>query len=217
MTATTLSSPLNYSDARLAMIDNQLRPQGVTDAALLAAMGSVARENFVPPNARPLAYSDRAVPLGGGRFLGAPAALGQLLEDIAPEPGERALVIGGGGYSAAVLGAMGVDTTLVEEGPELAASARVNGIATVEGALAGGHTKGGPFDIILIDGAVEYIPDALVAQLADGGRLGAALADRSVTRLVVGRKSGKAFGLLSVGDGGMPPLPGFARPPAFTF
>lgn len=208
----------NYADARSAMIESQLRPQGVTDRALLAAMGSVAREAFVPAAVRALAYSDRSVPLGEGRFLGAPAALGQLLTEIAPQPGERALVVGGGsGYSAAILAAMGLEVTLVESDPKLAELARANGIPAVEGALSAGHRKGAPYDVILVDGAVEQIPDALIAQLADAGRLGAGLVNGSVSRLVVGRKSGEAFGLLALGDSGLPPLPGFARPPAFTF
>lgn len=215
----TVQAPIpDYAEARSAMIDSQLRPQGVTDRALLDAMGGVAREAFVPAEARPLAYSDRSVPLGNGRFLGAPAALGQLLTDMTPQPGERALVVGGGsGYSAAILTAMGLEVTLLESDPALAAMARANGVTTVEGALASGHRKGSPYDIILADGAVEQIPDPLIAQLANGGRLGAGLIDGSVTRLVVGRKSGDAFGTLSIGDSGLPPLPGFARPPAFTF
>ena len=215
----TVQAPIpDYAEARSAMIESQLRPEGVTDRALLDAMGSVAREAFLPAEARPLAYSDRSVPLGNSRFLGAPAALGQLLTDIAPQPGERALVVGGGsGYSAAVLAAMGLDVLLLESDPALAAMARANGVETVAGPLAAGHRKGAPYDIILIDGAVEQIPDPLIAQLPDGGRLGAGLIDGSVTRLVVGRKSGDAFGTLSLGDSGLPRLPGFARPPAFTF
>lgn len=215
----TVQAPIpDYAEARSAMVESQLRPQGVTNRALLEAMASVAREAFVPDEARPLAYSDRSVPLGSGRFLGAPAVLGQLLTDIEPRPGERALVVGGGsGYSAAVLAAMGVHTTLLESDSALADRAVANGIETVRGELTAGHRKGAPYDIILIDGAVEQIPDALVSQLVDGGRLGAALIEGPVTRLVAGRKSGEAFGLLSIGDSGLPPLPGFARPPAFTF
>lgn len=215
----TVQAPIpDYAEARSAMIESQLRPQGVTDRAVLDAMRSVTREAFVPAEARSLAYSDRAVPLGNGRYLGAPAALGQLLTDMSPQPGERALVVGGSsGYSAAILAAMGLGVTLLESDPALAAIARANGVATVEGSLAAGQRKGAPYDIILIDGAIEQIPEALIAQLADGGRLGTGLANGSVTRLVVGRKSGDAFGTLSLGDAGVPPLPGFTRPPAFTF
>ncbi|HEX6740356.1 MAG TPA: protein-L-isoaspartate O-methyltransferase [Sphingomicrobium sp.] len=215
----TVQTPIpDFAAARLAMVENQLRPQGVTDAAVLAAMGTIPRERFLPDHTRPLAYVDRAVAIGEGRFLAAPAVLGELLTGMMPEPGQRALVVGAGtGYSAAVLAAMGLAVTAVESSPELAAKARDGGVAVIEGPLERGHTKAAPYDRILIDGAVDHIPDALIAQLAEGGRLGAALIDRGITRLVVGRKSGGAFGYLSLGDAGAPVLPGFARPTAFIF
>jgi protein-L-isoaspartate(D-aspartate) O-methyltransferase len=209
---------LDFAAARAAMVESQLRPQGVTDPAVLAAMGSVQRERFVPEAARPLAYVDRAVPLGDGRFLTAPAALGQLLSQMMPQPGQRALVIGSGtGYSAAILAAMGVDVVAIESSPELAAIGRKLGIKAHEAPLEAGDPKGGSFDLILIDGAVETIPNAIVAQLADGGRLGTALIDRGVPRLIVGRKAAGAFGYLSIGDAGVPALPGFSRPKEFAF
>jgi protein-L-isoaspartate(D-aspartate) O-methyltransferase len=200
------------------MIDSQLRPQGVSDPAVLLAMSSVPREQFLPDQSRPLAYVDRAVAVGPGRFLAAPAVLGQLLTQMAPERGQRALVVGAGtGYSAALLAAMGLEVVAVESAPELAGKARELGIEVIEGALEAGHREGAPYDQILIDGAVEMLPDGIIAQLADGGRLGTALVDRGVTRLVVGRKSGDAFGYLSIGDAGVPVLPGFTRAKAFTF
>ena len=105
----------------------------------------------------------------------------------------------------------------LESDPELAAIAREQGLAIVEGPLEAGLAANAPYDQILIDGAVEIIPDAIIAQLADGGRLGAAIVDRGITRLVVGRKAGGAFGTLSIGDAGVPVLPGFSRPTEFTF
>jgi len=219
ITAMTVQSPIpDFAAARAAMIDSQLRPQGVTDPAVLQAMGSIEREKFLPSNTRPLAYVDRAVAIGEGRFLAAPAVLGQLLTQMMPERGQRALVIGAGtGYSAAVLKAMGLSVSALESSPELARQARDLGIDVIEGVLEAGYRKAAPYDQILIDGAVENIPDAIVDQLADGGRLGTALVDRGVTRLIVGRKAGGAFGFLSVGDAGVPVLPGFAPPRAFTF
>jgi protein-L-isoaspartate(D-aspartate) O-methyltransferase len=208
----------DFAAARAAMVENQLRPEGVTDAAVLEAMGSVARENFVAPQARPLAYVDRAVPMGDGRYLPAPAVLGSLLTQMMPLRGQRALVIGAGlGYSATVLDAMGLSVTALESSSQLAAAARERGIVVTEGPLHAGSKKGAPYDQILIDGAIEYIPDAIVEQLGDGGRLGAALVDRGITRLIVGRKAGGAFGYLSMSDAGVPALPGFTRPKAFTF
>ena len=156
--------------------------------------------------------------MGDGRFLPAPAVLGALLTEMLPLPGQRALVVGPGtGYSAAVLQAIGLSVVALESSPVLAAAARENGLEVVEGALEAGSKKNSPFDLILIDGAVEYIPDTLVAQLSDGGRLGAALVDRGITRLIVGRKAGGAFGYLSLTDAGVPVLPGFARSKSFTF
>lgn len=215
----TMQRPIpDYAAARAAMIDSQLRPQGVSDPAVLDAMARVARETFLPSHTRPLAYVDRAVAIGERRFLSPPAVLGQLLTAMIPERGQRALVIGAGtGYSAAVLNVIGLDVTAVESAPELIEAARGAGIEMVEGALEAGHAARAPYDLILIDGAVDHIPDAIIAQLADGGRLGAAVIDRGISRLVVGRKVGDSFGTMSIGDAGVPALPGFSRPKAFTF
>jgi protein-L-isoaspartate(D-aspartate) O-methyltransferase len=215
----TVHAPIpDFAAARRAMIENQMRPQGVTDVRVLTAMGSIPRERFVAEGAKALAYIDRSVAVGEGRFLPAPAVLGLLLTQLMPEPGERALVVGAGtGYAAAVLSDVGLDVTALEENPALAARAREFGITVAEGPLTAGYKKGAPYDLILIDGAVEHLPDALVQQLADGGRLGAALVERGITRLIVGRKAAGGFGYLSVGDAGVAALPGFSRPRGFTF
>lgn len=215
----TVHTPIqDFAQARAAMVESQLRPQGVVDPAVTQAMGTVPREEFVPAGVRPLAYVDRALALGNGRFLSAPAVLGQLLTQMAPVQGQRALVVGAGtGYSAAVLTRIGLDVVALESDPELAANARDAGIEVVEGPLEDGHANGTPYHHILIDGAVEVIPEAIVAQLDDGGRLGAAIVDRGVTRLIIGRKAGTAFGYLSIGDSGVPALPGFSRPKEFIF
>ena len=215
----TIQTPIpDFAAARLAMVESQLRPQGVTDPAVLGAMATVERERFLPDHTRPLAYADRAVAMGDGRFLSSPAVLGELLTQMMPRRGQRALVVGAGtGYSSAVLAQIGLDVVALESSAELSARARELGVETVSGALEAGWRKGSPYDQILIDGAVEQIPDAIVDQLADGGRLGAALLDRGVSRLVVGRKAGGAFGYLSLGDAGAPALPGFSRPKAFIF
>src|SRR5687768_4759294 len=208
----------DFPAARRSMIDSQLRPVGVTDAAVLEAMNAVPREQFVPEEVRPLAYADRSLAIGDGRFLAAPAVLAKLLTQMAPQKGQRALVVGAGtGYSAAVLSAIGCDAIALETSAELAARVRELGIEVVEGKLQAGHEARAPYDLILIDGAVEYLPEAIIDQLADGGRLGTALVDRGVTRLIVGQKVAGAFGYLSIADAGVAPLPGFSRPRAFTF
>jgi protein-L-isoaspartate(D-aspartate) O-methyltransferase len=215
----TVQLPIpDYAAARRSMVDNQLRPQGVTDVGVIAAMKAVPREQFVPEATRPMAYTDRSLALGHGRLLASPAVHGQLLTQMAPEKGHRALVVGAGtGYSATLLAHIGCTVTALEVEPQLAAIARGLGLTLVEGPLADGHAAAAPYDIILIDGAVEFIPDALVEQLADGGRLGTALVERGISRMIVGRKAGGGFGYLSIGDAGVPALPGFALPRAFTF
>jgi protein-L-isoaspartate(D-aspartate) O-methyltransferase len=215
----TVQAPIpDFAAARAAMVENQLRPQGVIDPLVLGAMGKIERENFLPPHTRALAYVDRAVLMGDGRYLPAPAVLGSLLTQMMVVRGQRALVIGAGtGYSSAVLEAMGLIVTTLESSSELASAARQNGLHVVEGPLEAGWKKDAPYDQVLIDGAVEYIPDSIVDQLANGGRLGVALVDRGITRLIVGRKAGGAFGYLSLSDAGVPALPGFSLPKAFTF
>jgi protein-L-isoaspartate(D-aspartate) O-methyltransferase len=190
---------MNSQAARRAMIDNQLRPEAVTDGAVLAAMAAVPREDFVPPAVRALAYGDRPIQLGEGRAMMPPAALGRLLSELGPRAGERALVVGAGsGYSAALLAHIGLDVTSID-GPDAAGD------------------DGAPFDLILIDGAVDEVPQALVDLLAPGGRLGTALRDRGVSRLAIGRAVGGRLGLRPIVDADVPALPQFARRPAFTF
>ena len=209
---------MDTSLARRAMIDSQLRPEGVTDIGVLAAMASIPREDFAPAASRAFAYFDRPLPLGGGRSMMPPAALGRLLSELAPRPGERALVVGAGsGYSAALLQAIGCDVIATEDDPALAAQARAAGTTLADG------DPGEEFDLILIDGAVEHIPPSLVGRLAEDGRLGTALIDRSdrldkgVTRLVTGRTASGHLGLQTIVDAEVAPLPGFERPQAFVF
>ena len=216
----TMHAPIpDYAAARQAMVDSQLRPQGVNDPAVIAAMSIVPRESFVPEEQRPIAYADRSIPLAEGRAMPAPAVTGLLLTALAPLRGESALVIGAAtGYSASVLKEMGVQVAALEASPALAAVAREQGVAVAEGPLAKGQKKGSPYDFILIDGAIEEIPEALIDQLKEGGRLGAGLiGDGGIVRLIVGRKAGGGFGFHSIADAGTPRLPGFERPRAFTF
>ena len=215
----TVHAPVpDYAAARQAMVDSQLRPEGVNDPSVIEAMSLVPREKFVPDDVKPLAYIDRSIPLGEGRELVAPAVLGLLLTALAPLRGERALVVGAGtGYSAVVMTRLGLEVTAIESSSALAAIAKTNGVKVVEGPLKFGSRANAPYDLILIDGAVEYIPDELVEQLADGGRLGAAIIDQGITRLITGRRAGGGFGLVSIADAAAPVLPGFERPRVFTF
>jgi len=215
----TLHAPVpDYAAARAAMVDSQLRPEGVNYAPVAEAMATVKREDFVTDEARDLAYIDRTVPIGDGRLMSPPAVLGRLLTEMVPVAGESALVIGcGTGYSAAVLQKIGLKVVGLECSPALAARARELGVEVVEGPLEEGWKKGAPYELILIDGAIEHIPETIILQLAGHGRLGTALIDRGVARLAVGRKAGDAFGLHTLADSGAAALPGFSRPRVFTF
>ena len=211
-----------FEHMRRAMVASQLRTTGTNDPRVLAAMGEVARERFVPRDRQPLAYADALVPLKPGRDLNPPMALGRLLTQAAPRDGETALLVGAAtGYAAAVLERRVGSLVAVEEDPELAAQAKAalagTSVKLVEGPAAKGWPKGAPYDLILIDGAVEFVPDTLIGQLRDGGRLAAAIVEQGVTRLAIGRKAGEGFAMAAFADAAAAVLPGFARPRAFTF
>ena len=212
----------NFEHMRKAMIASQLRTTGVNDPAVLAAIGEVARERFVPAERVALAYADTVVPLKDGRDLNSPMALGRLLTELAPQQGERALVIGAAtGYAAAVMARLTGSVVAVEEDAELAGAARQalagTGVELVEAPLIAGAPQGAPYDVILIDGAVEFVPQAIVEQLKDGGRLAASILEDGVTRLAIGRRAGEGFGMASVSDAAAAVLPGFLKPRTFTF
>ena len=212
----------DFEQMRRAMVSNQLRTTAVDDQRVIDAMRTVPRELHVPADKASSAYTDRSVPLGNGRALNPAMATGRLLSEAHPQPGERALVVGGcTGYAAALLAAMGLVVTAVEADGGLLALARAAGdtagVTFVEGPAEAGAADGAPYDLILIDGAIEQVPQALIDQLAEGGRLATAIIDRGVTRLSIGRRTGNAFGLSAFADAEAVILPGFARPREFVF
>jgi protein-L-isoaspartate(D-aspartate) O-methyltransferase len=212
----------NFDHMRRAMVARQLRTTGVNDPRVVAAMNAVPREGFVPKERVAMAYADALVPLTGERQLNSPMSLGRLLTEAAPQPQDKVLVVGPAtGYAAAVLERLCASVTAVEEEPELIATAKAalngTGVKLVKGPLEKGHKRGAPYDIILIDGAVEYVPQPLVDQLADGGRLVAAILDQGVSRLSIGRRTGGAFGIAAFADVASAVLPGFLKPRTFTF
>jgi protein-L-isoaspartate(D-aspartate) O-methyltransferase len=212
----------NFEHMRRAMIASQLRTTGTNDPAVLAAMGEVPRERFVPRERVAMAYADALVPLKPGRQLNSPMALGRLLTEAAPEEATSALAIGvATGYAAAVLAKLVDSVVALEEDAELAAAARAalagTGVTFIEGPLTEGHAQGGPYDLILIDGAVEFVPQALIDQLKDEGKLATGIVENGVTRLALGRKAGDGFGVAAFADAAAAVLPSFAKPKAFTF
>ncbi|MBX3593841.1 protein-L-isoaspartate O-methyltransferase [Sphingomonas sp.] len=219
MTATANSFIPN--PAREAMVASQLRTSGVSDARVVAAMNEVAREDYVPERHRGLAYRDRPLPLGGGRMQNPPLATGLLLTQAGIAAGDRVLIVGAaGGYAAAIAAKLGAKVIALESDGELAARARaaLGGVADVaEGPLMAGWPAGAPYDVLIVDGAVEVLPDALVAQVRVGGRIVAGLLERGVTRLAAGVRTEGGFGLTAFADSECAVLPGFEAPQGFRF
>lgn len=186
--------------ARRAMIDSQLRTSGVNEPWVLAAMASVAREDFVPAAMKSAAYIDRAIPLGEGRFLAAPLFHGRLLAEAAPTAQDSALLVGdGNGYLAELLRPL------------------VGSLDSIGPGEVAGRTKRGPYSLVVIDGAIAELPAGLAARLAEGGRIVAGLDLRGVTRLAVGRKTAGEVTLLPLAEMGIPVLPEFTAPKGWSF
>lgn len=213
--------------ARRNMVDGQLRPNRVTNAQLLAAIGDLPRERFLPAGLQSIAYADDDVPLGKGRFLMEPMVLARLIQTLQPLPEDKALVVASGvGYGAALLARLVKEVVAVEADAALAGSAeqtiRSLGIANVRqvvGRMEEGCPSQASYDVILIEGGVQEVPPAILAQLGEGGRLGTVIAAPTgrlgVAQLIV--KDGGVTSGRPLFDAGTPPLPGFAAPPRFTF
>jgi protein-L-isoaspartate(D-aspartate) O-methyltransferase len=177
MAATSSADALQ--DRRLTMVNGQLRTGDVVDQEVLAAFLDTPRETFVAPGFAALAYLDREMPALGTkrRRLLPPLTLARMLQAAGVKAGDRALDIGGGsGYGAALLNFMGAKVVALESDPGAAAAAREalsgrENVTVVEGPLDAGAERLGPFDVIVVEGAFRVPPGALLAQLADGGRL----------------------------------------------
>jgi protein-L-isoaspartate(D-aspartate) O-methyltransferase len=166
-------------DARAAMVEEQLVARGIRDADVLAAMGRVPREAFVPPESRMLAYADRALPIGGGQTISQPYMVAAMTEALQLRPTDNVLEVGAGsGYQAAILGALAATVTTIERRAELAEWARLNlasihcgNVAVVVGDGSRGWPAAAPYDAILVAAGAPGVPPSLTAQLAEGGRL----------------------------------------------
>nr|WP_052134851.1 protein-L-isoaspartate O-methyltransferase [Sphingomonas sp. 37zxx] len=209
--------------ARHAMVVSQLRTSGVSDARIIAAMADVPRENFLPPEVRSMAYRDTMIALTPDRQQNTPLATARLLNEARIAAGERVLLIGAtGGYTAAVLARLACEVVALESDPLLAAQARealagVEGVELVEAPLHAGWSSGAPYDVIVIDGAVEEISGEVIDQLRPEGRVVSGVVDHGVTRLAAGRRTAGGFGLFDFADIDCVVLPGFARPTSFRF
>ena len=210
--------------ARRMMVDGQVRTADVTNLDLIAAMLAVPRELFVPPGLAAQAYVDGDIPIGAGRALLKPMVLAKLIQGAQADAGDHVLDVGcGTGYSSAVLArivgsvvALEEDAALAQRAEEALAAAGAHA-TVVRGPLNAGWPPAGPYDVILLNGATEIVPDALGRQLKPDGRL-ACIFGRApngkgmIYRLVEGRLVGRP-----IFDAGAPVLPGFIAPPAFVF
>lgn len=218
---------IDFATQRTRMVDSQVRTEDVTDRNVIAAMSSVARERFVPDRLAELAYIDQDLAIAGmgmgTRFLMKPATLARLLQAAGVVATDRALDVGCGfGYAAALLAQLAGDVVALEEDTVLVAEARkrLGGLANVtvvEGRLEAGHAGGAPYDLILIEGAVETVPQALLDQLGEGGRLVAVVGYGRAASATVFTKAAGDVGDRPAFDADAPPLPGFRKPRAFVF
>lgn len=216
----------DFAAARHNMVECQVRPNKVTDERLLAAMSELPRERFLPKPRQGVAYVDEDIPLGDGRYLMEPMVLARLIQAAAVAPGDLALDVGcGSGYSTAVLARLCDTVVALESHAGLAAEATaalaelgIDNAAVFERPLAKGYAKQAPYDVILFGGAIAQLPEAIVNQLGEGGRLVAVVAERQ------GMGKGTLFvrrsGVVSsrvLFDAATPLLPEFAPESRFVF
>lgn len=222
----------DFVTARRVMVDNQIRTFDVTDQSVLTAFETVPREVFVAGRDRALAYTDRMLVVGEGgssRALLPPLILARLIQALQPVAGERALdVMGGMGYSAAILAKIGLETTYIEADASLTEAARAAldaakiSVKTAPAepgmSAASGATKAGRgFDVILVNGASEREPDGFFPLLNEGGRLGIVIREGRAAKAMVYVKANGHCSPRRAFDAQVPVLPGFASEPGFVF
>lgn len=218
----------DFATLRRNMVNGQIRTNGVTDPAVITAFAEIPRELFVPELRRALAYLDDDLVVGGGdrpRHLVEPMTLARILQAAGLEPTDHVLDVGcASGYSSAVLARLAGSVVALEVDAPLAAAAADNlrelghrDVTVVTGALAAGWPQQGPYDAIILEGAVEEVPQALLGQLMDRGRLIAVVTAGGVGRVTLFRASGGTVSSLALFNAAVPPLPGFEKQKSFVF
>lgn len=216
---------VDFSQARTMMVDTQVRPNDVTKYPVIEAMLTVPREAFVPDARQAVAYVGENVPLAQDRWLLEPRSFGKMLDGLNIQPTELVLIVGAGlGYEAAVVARLAQAVVALESHPEMAAQAEatlaeqgVDNVAVVTGELAAGYPAQAPYDVILIAGGIEELPQALADQLAEGGRIGAIFAEGNLGVARIGHKIDGEINWRFAFNASAPVLPGFNRRKGFVF
>lgn len=218
-----------FATARQKMVDGQVRPSDVTDIRILDAMLAVPREAFVPQNQRALAYLDLDLDISEGasakRFLIKPLAIAKMLQAAEIKETDKVLVAGcATGYTAALVARLAAQVTATESDPAQAAKAKevlaqlgLGNVTFRASTAAEGDPANAPYDVIVLDGATEIVPDRLYGQLRNGGRLVGVFAMTKPPRAMIVTSSHGDFGNRALFDAAVPVLPGFERLPAFVF
>ena len=213
----------DFAARRVMMVDNQIRPSDVTKYPVIAAMLAVPREVFVPPQRREAAYVGENLPLGPDRVLLEPRTLAKMLDALNIQGNELVLDLGAGlGYSSAVIARMAEAVVALEEAPMAAeaqaalAAERIDNVAVVAGALDEGAPRHAPYDVIVIQGGIEVLPDALTAQLAIGGRVAALFMQGALGVVRIGTRTGDGMIWRDAFNASAPVLPGFQHKRAFA-
>ena len=221
----------DYAQARRTMVERQIMTADVTDRDILDAVGKIPREVFAPAEFRHLAYSDADLPVGEGdsvgprRFLIEPAILARLAQLADTGPKDIVLDVGcGSGYSSAILAQLANSVVAVEQDAVLAATASqilvdldIGNVAVVSAALEEGYPAEGPYDVIFLAGSVDQVPESLVDQLKEGGRLVAVLGTGPDGKATCLRRINGEISRRQAFDAAVPPLPGFAPRKVFQF
>jgi protein-L-isoaspartate(D-aspartate) O-methyltransferase len=214
----------DFAARRVIMVDTQVRPSDVTRFPLIAAMLDIPRERYVPGPLREAAYVGENLEFAPGRVLLDPRTLAKMLDALDIQPHEAVLDLGcGPGYSAAVIARLAEAVVAVEDDPGTAAEAEatllaegVDNVAVIEAPLHEGSPRHGPFDVIVIEGGVERLPEAIGAQLREGGRIGCLFMQGALGQVGIGRKAGGVIGWRMIFHAAAPVLPGFAAEREFV-
>ncbi|MBM7069424.1 protein-L-isoaspartate O-methyltransferase [Actibacterium sp. 188UL27-1] len=213
-----------FEDRRRNMVDTQIRPSDVTKFPIIEAMLTVPRERFVPGGQEEAAYVGENLALAPGRVVLEPRTLAKMLDSLDIQVGEVVLDVGAGlGYSTAILARLADAVVAVEDDGDMAGTAQdvllsinADNVAVIEAPLTEGAPKHGPYDAIIVEGAVQHVPDALLDQLKDGGRIAALFSEGSLGVVKIGYKTDGSVSWRFAFNAGAPILPGFEAPRRFV-